>query len=256
MGDGETDAVLAQLREHAGERQRREALKFVHVDEKVTALLRRHLGPAVGGEAERRDKEASKERSAVLADASLGQVDQEHLARVHHLADMQVGPGGGEDAGEHRVGEESSDFVLYGRCAVGAVGEREALELFLQKPLDRSVAKFACHLSAEILVGNHFQYVVHGRGGLFKQSHEDVAQDVLHADAPGVGPHLLEHLHESGGGEGDPILTHMAQRVVAERLRGVGCVEVDRVRSGADRGGSNVLNQIAMGVDEGKSISL
>ena len=82
---------------------------------------------------------------------------------------------------------------------------------------------------SELLVGKDSQNVVEGSVPLLQKRHEHVSQYVLHAHAPRVRPHLLEHIHHAGSGECDPILPDMAQRIVAERLARISSVQIDDV---------------------------
>ena len=81
----------------------------------------------------------------------------------------------------------------------------------------------------ELLVGKDAQHVVERGIPLLQERHENVAQDVLHAHAPRVRPHLLEDIHHAGSGESDTILPDMAKWIVTERLVRIGGVEIDDV---------------------------
>ena len=65
--------------------------------------------------------------------------------------------------------------------------------------------------------------------GLLQEGHQDVAQNVLHADAPRLGPHLRKDFHEAGSGERDSIVPHVTQGIVSIRLRRIGSIEVDHI---------------------------
>ena len=64
---------------------------------------------------------------------------------------------------------------------------------------------------------------------LLQERHQHVAQDVLHAHAPRLWPHLLEDIHHAGRGERDAILPHVAPRIVPVRLARIGGVQIDDV---------------------------
>ena len=157
------------------------------------------------------------------------QVDQEHLAFVHDPPDAQVLLGRGQYPVEQGIGEECADLVLDRRRAVRPVAERELVEFLQQERADGLVAERLRDAPSELLVGEDAQHVVERRVRLLQERHEHVAQDVLHAHAPRVRPHLLEDIHHAGSGERDPILPDMAQRIVAVRLARIGGVQIDDV---------------------------
>src|ERR1051326_5520346 len=129
MGDGKADPVLAKFREHICHSEGSEVLELVDVDEEVSPLGRRYIGPAECCQAEGRDEEAAQERRTVLANPPLGQVDQEHLPLCHDLSDVEVVFGGGQYAVEKGVRQEGPDLVLDWRRSVGPIAEGEAVVL-------------------------------------------------------------------------------------------------------------------------------
>jgi hypothetical protein len=70
---------------------------------------------------------------------------------------------------------------------------------------------------------------MHRRIGLLQKRHEDVAQNVFHAHAPGLRPHLFEDFEETRGGERYPVFADMTKGIVAVRLRGIAGIEIDHV---------------------------
>jgi hypothetical protein len=74
---------------------------------------------------------------------------------------------------------------------------------------------------------------------------------VLHAHAPGIGPHLLKGFEQARGGKRDLILTDMPERVVPERLGRVGYVEVDDIVPTMSWNGLHYpLCQVAVRIDK------
>ncbi|MEY9591000.1 hypothetical protein ABIA06_003291 [Bradyrhizobium yuanmingense] len=89
VGGSKADPILAELREHVSDGDRREILN-VNIDEKVLPPMRRQLCPAEGSQSKGCDQQTAQQRGAVVADPPLGQVDQQHPALVHDLADVEI----------------------------------------------------------------------------------------------------------------------------------------------------------------------
>ena len=108
------------------------------------------------------------------------------------------------------------------------------------------------HDIAEGTLGKQFENVREGRVGIVEQRKERIAKDMFHPRSPGIRPHLLEDLEKPRSGKRAPVLPHMAQRVVSERLVRIRDIHIDKV-SGSRQPGCfvNAFGQIAMGVDEG-----
>ena len=154
------------------------------------------------------------------------------------------------------IGEECPDLVLDRRGAVRAVAERELVELVQEEGADGFVAERLPDAPSELLVGEDAQHFVERRVRLLQERHEHVAQDVLHAHAPRVRPHLLEDIHHAGSGERDPILPDMAQRIVAVRLARIGGVQIDDVMPPRRRNACrNARDKIAVRVDQGEAVA-
>src|SRR5262249_55440068 len=112
-------------------------------------------------------------------------------------------------------------------------------------------------LRPKLLISDDAHDVMHRRTLAFKKRHQNVAQDVLHAHAPRLGPHLFENFEEAGGGEGDAIFTDLTKGIVAIRLSGVAGIEIDHI--GLARlwdTCSNAVSQLAVGIDKSKTISM
>ena len=104
---------------------------------------------------------------------------------------------------------------------------------------------------AKCLAVEHQEDVRQSGLGLIKQGQQGIAQNVFHAHAPGVGPHLLEHIDEPGGDQRPKPCTNVQQRIVTKWLRRVRDVEVDHFRLSVVRNGRcDALHQIAMGIDQ------
>ena len=66
-----------------------------------------------------------------------------------------------------------------------------------------------------------------------------VVNFVLHADAPGLWPHLLEDFEEAGRGQSDPVFTHSSQGIVAVWLGRIGGIQINQVIGAVRYLGSN-----------------
>lgn len=60
VGDSKADPILAELREHVGDGERREILKLVNIDEKVSPLIRRQLRPTKSSQSKRGDQQTPR----------------------------------------------------------------------------------------------------------------------------------------------------------------------------------------------------
>src|SRR5207245_1738031 len=69
-------------------------------------------GRAHGRLLERRHEESAQERGGILADAPLAEVDEQDLALVHHLPQIQRRARLTEDIAQERVADELADFVV------------------------------------------------------------------------------------------------------------------------------------------------
>src|SRR5688572_3311604 len=76
---------------------------------------------------------------------------------------------------------------------------------------------------------------------------------MLHAHAPRVGPELAEGVEETRGGERDPVIPNVPERVVPESLQCVWRIEVlDTSSIGRARRGDHRLRQVPMWIDQRK----
>ena len=254
MGDREPYPVLTQFREHVRDRKRGEGLEFIDIHEEVSPFLRGHVGPAERRKPDRRDQKPPSRDELSSPMRPLPKLTKSTWPGVHDLADVQVMFRCAHDAIEQGIGEKGADLVLYRRHAVGAVAEREALELLFEKGAHRLILQRPGDTLAIFLVGEHAENVMQRGVRLLQKCQQDVAQNVLHAHAPRIGPHLLEDFHEPGGCQGPEFRAHLPQRIVAIRLRRIGGVEIDDIVTARQRNtGGNPLDQVAVRIDDGES---
>src|SRR5262249_40510963 len=71
MGEHQTHAVLPKLGQHPCNRERREALELVEVDEERTTRVLRHVRATQRGEAKSGYEQSPKKRAAIRPDTSL-----------------------------------------------------------------------------------------------------------------------------------------------------------------------------------------
>ena len=79
---------------------------------------------------------------------------------------------------------------------------------------------------------------------------------MLHADAPGLGPHFCEHLHHAGRSQRDAIWPDMTKRIVSIRLRRVGSIKVDDIQQPFRWNAiGDPLDQVAMRIDQREAVA-
>src|SRR6266568_8856430 len=86
---------------------------------------------------------------------------------------------------------------------------------------------------------------------LLQERQKDIAQNVLHAHTPRVGPHLFEDLKEAGCCKCDPVLSNMSQWIVAKGLMRIGCIQIRHVPLTPIRYLTNYsFNQVSVWIDK------
>ena len=89
VGQDEPDGILSQLCHHVHERERRERLELVHIEEEGLAGMGGFIRPAERREANRRDDEPAEYACPVLTEPSLRQVHEQHAIRTQDLKPVQ-----------------------------------------------------------------------------------------------------------------------------------------------------------------------
>ena len=123
-----------------------------------------------------------------------------------------------------------------------------------------SCGQFRCEVTSRCSFGSpcpkRCADFVEGCIRLLEERHEHVAQDVLHAHAPRLRPHLLEHIHHAGSGERDAILPDMAQGIVAVWLVRIRRVEIDDVSASRRRDAcGDARHEIAVRIDQREAVA-
>ena len=119
------------------------------------------------------------------------------------------------------------------------------------EPLDGLIANPGSERPPKPFIPVHLENVGERQVVPFKKRIQRIAQDMLHADAPGVRPELLEGFQEARGRKRNVLVPDAAERVVTVRLRRIGRIEIhNAVAKLVRRARPHPLDQIAVRVDE------
>jgi hypothetical protein len=125
------------------------------------------------------------------------------------------------------------------------------LELVPPEAADGIVANASAELLPISFVRVKAKDVRKRRAVRLKQGVEGVAQDVFHADAPGVGPELLEGFNQAGNCQRYLVVPHATEGVISEGLRAIWRVEIDDPLLLFSRNGSeDAFDRISMRIYE------
>ena len=189
--------VFPELRNHAGDAQGREGLELVHIEEEGETLFFRYIGPAESREPDSRYEQAAEKCRAVVTDLAARQIDDDDLSLVHQAPEAEHLLRLGQDTPKRRIGEKSADLVLNRRGGIRPIAPGILLELFLPEVTHRLIGERARDLLPIGLVVQHAQDIVELRMTMFEKRKEDIAEHMLHADAPGIRPVLLQSFHQA-----------------------------------------------------------
>ena len=183
MRHDEGELVLAGLGENGGEGVGDEILELVDVEIEAPALGARHIGAGHRGHVHLVHENKAQKLRVHIADLSLAQVHQKHLAAVHHFADVESGFRLPDDVAHRGVRDEGTElraevrdhflfFALSGLC-----------NFVLPEASDDHISAFADLVLLEFLVHEEPGHVDE-RGALFFVVHQrkaSVAKVVLNA---------------------------------------------------------------------------
>ncbi len=229
MRHRQVQAVLARLGEDRSEGLGGEVLELIDVQVEVAALFLGDVRAAHGVQLELGHEHGTEERRVVLAELSLAQVHQDDLAAVHRMADIHFAVHLAHDIADERGREQLADLVLDGSYGLRAVFLGPAGEFVLPEAAHEVVLHVLHHFAAEVVVGEDPQDAEHRVALHFDEREQRIAQDVLHASAPHVGPEFLEDAHHAGRDERLLFLVRACKHVEGHREFLVGRIEEDNV---------------------------
>src|SRR5205807_879594 len=89
-----------------------------------------------------------------------------------------------------------------------------------------------------------------------EQRRDTLKQKIFEPRTPAVAPEVLEGRNDAGGGERVPLPRHARERIKANRIVGVGDIEVAHLMRPARRQGiNNGLRQVAMRIEDGDPVA-
>src|SRR5437016_11565403 len=101
----ESHVELAQLGNHARDRERGEVLELVNVEEVVSPLFLLHFCAAERSKSKRRHEKSAEEMRAVFSEFSHREIDDQDSLAIHDLAKAQLVRSFDKEAVEPRIGK-------------------------------------------------------------------------------------------------------------------------------------------------------
>src|SRR3989344_3789271 len=229
VSNDEIQPILARFGENTREGVCGEILELVHIQIEIHPLFLRNAHPLHGGQLYLGDDHRAQKRGIVLADAAFGYVDQEDLAAVHELEDVDGALGLTHDVPDKRGGQELADLVLNGRD--GLVPEL-VLPLFVlvhPERLDHRVGHVSDYLLPVFFVDQKPRHAQKGRTGIVQKREYRVVQNVFHPGGPDSRPDLGENAHQTRSHQMLVLGVGQFQDIEADMIVGVGGVEINHV---------------------------
>lgn len=206
-----------------------------------------------GSVGEAREDHAAEDIGDVATQLSLGEVDDQDLAVVHDPAEAERFFRLGQGPAHNRMREKGAELVGNRGNAIkgGLVVHRG--ELPQPELPDLIVRDAGDHFLAEGLVEEQAHDVLQISLGLLQQRQQRVAQDVLHARTPGIGPLLLQGVDEPRGNQRPELARHPGQGIVAIGAAGIRHVPDQRRLRARPR---DLFCQIAMRIQQTEPVAL
>ena len=111
ISQDEVEAKFAGFGKDLDKRSGSEVLKFIDVEKEVFSLFFGDMDTVHGGDLELADDHGAQKGGVVLPDFALGQIQNDDLALIHHLFEVDGIGGVVDDISDGRTGDELADFV-------------------------------------------------------------------------------------------------------------------------------------------------